>query len=108
MRGALTGAILRVALRRGVTAPDADAGIAALAEAARCAAAPEHWHTAVAKALHDGLLYDPVRLPAGALQCHWRLELTPAGVEAARRLPVEQIAADAAGDGACDCQQAEA
>jgi hypothetical protein len=83
---AIRGAILRVAWRGGVIAPDADAGIAALAAAAGCAATPEAWHSAVAAALHDGLLYDPVRLPAGALQCHWHLELTPAGVEAARRL----------------------
>lgn len=26
-----------------------------------------------------GLCRDPVRLPAGALQCHWYLELSPKG-----------------------------
>ena len=69
MPDTLRGAILSVALRGGVIAPDADAGIAALAAAAGCADPPEDWHTAVAASLHDGLVYDPVRLPAGALQC---------------------------------------
>jgi hypothetical protein len=41
---------------------------------------------AVATCLRQGLIREPVRLPAGALQCHWHLELTPAGVEVARRL----------------------
>jgi len=39
---------------------------------------------AVAKCLRDGLIREPVRLPDGALQCRWQLELTPAGVTAAR------------------------
>jgi hypothetical protein len=41
---------------------------------------------AVAITLRDGLIHEPVRLPEGALQCHWHLELTPKGVEAARAL----------------------
>jgi hypothetical protein len=41
---------------------------------------------AVADCLRDGLIREPVRLPEGALQCHWRLELTPAGVNAVRQL----------------------
>jgi len=41
---------------------------------------------AVAVCLHDGLIREPIRLPEGALQCHWHLELTPTGVEAARKL----------------------
>ncbi|MEO9189269.1 MAG: hypothetical protein ABI224_04585 [Acetobacteraceae bacterium] len=39
---------------------------------------------AVALCVAEGLLRDPVRLEQGALQCYWRAELTPAGVEAAR------------------------
>ncbi len=42
------------------------------------------FHDAVASALRVGLVREPVRLPDGALQCHWHLELTPAGVAAAR------------------------
>jgi hypothetical protein len=39
---------------------------------------------AVAGSLRDGLIREPVRLPEGALQCHWHLELTARGVTAAR------------------------
>jgi hypothetical protein len=42
---------------------------------------------AVAACLRDGLIREPIRLPEGALQCHWHLELTPDGVDVARRLP---------------------
>jgi hypothetical protein len=42
------------------------------------------FHAAVAGCLARGLIREPVRLPEGALQCHWHLELTPAGVAAAR------------------------
>lgn len=36
--------------------------------------------------LRDGLIREPIRLPEGALQCHWRLELTPKGIDIARDL----------------------
>jgi len=36
---------------------------------------------AVARLLGSGLIHEPVTLPAGALQCHWRLDLTPKGFE---------------------------
>ena len=49
---------------------------------------------AVAACLREGLIREPIRLPEGALQCHWQLELTPQGVAAARALHSEQ-------DGAC-------
>ncbi len=39
---------------------------------------------AVAQCLREGLVREPIRLPEGALQCHWHLELTPKGVAAAR------------------------
>jgi hypothetical protein len=39
---------------------------------------------AIAGCLADGLIREPIRLPEGALQCHWHLELTPAGVREAR------------------------
>jgi hypothetical protein len=38
----------------------------------------------VADLLRERLIYEPVRLPKGTLQCHWRLQLTPAGVSATR------------------------
>ena len=36
--------------------------------------------------LRDGLIREPIRLEPQALQCHWRLELTPDGVALARTL----------------------
>jgi hypothetical protein len=41
---------------------------------------------AVAGLLRERLIYEPIRLPEGALQCHWHLELTPTGASAARVL----------------------
>ena len=72
--------------RQRVTAPDSDAGLARLVASADREATADDWRTAVADALAAGYIHDPVRLPAGALQCHWHLELTPKGVEIARRL----------------------
>ena len=39
----------------------------------------QQFQDAVLAAVMAGLIRDPVRLPEGALQCHWQLELTPAG-----------------------------
>ena len=36
----------------------------------------------VQDAVAAGLMHDPVRLPPGALHCHWHLELTPRGQQA--------------------------
>ena len=41
---------------------------------------------AVDAALHERLIQEPIRLPEGALQCHWHLELTPKGAQMARAL----------------------
>jgi hypothetical protein len=41
---------------------------------------------AIAQCQRNGFISEPIRLPEGALQCHWRLQLTPAGVAAARQL----------------------
>jgi len=78
-------ALLQHAFRHRVAAPDADSGLAMLAAGASRPATIEDWRAAVSAALHHGLIHDPVSLPEGALQCHWRLSLTPQGVEAARR-----------------------
>jgi hypothetical protein len=40
---------------------------------------PAEFHDAVALAVAQGLIRDPIRIPQGSLQCHWRLELTLAG-----------------------------
>ncbi len=82
----LLGPLLMVIFRQRVTAPDSDSGLAHLAASSDREGSVDEWRTAVADALAGGYVHDPVRLPAGALQCHWHLELTPRGVEAARRL----------------------
>lgn len=69
-----------------ITAPNADAGIERLVARAGRDVNVDAWRAAVSDALTAGYLHDPVRLPEGALQCHWHLELTPLGVEAALRL----------------------
>jgi hypothetical protein len=82
----LLGTLLLVIFRQRITAPDSDAGLAHLAASAGGDPLEEDWRAAVADALAAGYVHDPVRLPAGALQCHWHLELTPKGVETALRL----------------------
>jgi hypothetical protein len=82
----LLGSLLLVTFRQRITAPDSDAGLALLGASADREASVDEWRTAVAEALAAGYIHGPVRLLAGALQCHWHLELTPKGVETARRL----------------------
>jgi hypothetical protein len=82
----LLGPLLQVIFRQRITAPDSEAGLASLAASTDRDASVDEWRLAVADALSAGYVHDPVRLPAGALQCHWHLELTPKGVEAAQRL----------------------
>jgi hypothetical protein len=81
-----TSRLLITLFHHGIREPDADAGLDRLvALLGRGTTKDEAW-LAVANALAAGHIHDPVRLPPGALQCHWHLELTPHGVEAARRL----------------------
>ena len=39
----------------------------------------------IAAMVRDGLLHDPIRIPEGALKCHWRLEPTPKGAALAAK-----------------------
>jgi hypothetical protein len=80
----LVGRLLALAFRQQLMAPDAETGIAIVRAQTGMAGTEAAWHSAVASALRDGLIHDPVRLPPGALQCHWHVELTPAGVAAFR------------------------
>ena len=76
--------LLVTAFRHRIKESDAEEGrlrIAALTEREIDADA---FRAAVGELLRAGLIYDPVNLPPGALQCHWRLELTPEGFEAAQ------------------------
>jgi hypothetical protein len=86
----LLASLLLVAFRERLVAPDAETGAARVADLADQVAPAGTWLEVVADAVRKGLVHDPVRLPQGGLQCHWHLELTELGVEAARRLRAER------------------
>jgi hypothetical protein len=81
-----TALLLRTALRHLVAEPDADAGVLRIQEITGGICSDRALHEAISDCLRKNLIHEPVRLPAGALHCHWRLQLTPDGVEAARAL----------------------
>jgi hypothetical protein len=77
-------AILANAFRHVINAPNIEAGYERFRALSADALDEDGFRTGVAECLRRGLIHEPVRLPEGALQCHWHLELTPAGVVAAR------------------------
>ena len=79
--------LLAIAFRHTIAEPDEGAGYARVRALAGGDLAYDAFREALDGCLRDGLIRDPVRLPAGALCCHWRLELTAAGVAAARAQP---------------------
>ncbi len=81
-----TASLLRIAYRHHVTAANADEGLLNVQGIAGTKLDPAAFHRAIAEALAARLIREPVRLPDGALQCHWRLELTPEGVARATDL----------------------
>lgn len=80
-------ALLAVAFRHVISVPNIEAGYERFAALTGGVVSYDAFCDAVAAGLREGLIREPVRLPEGALQCHWHLELTPSGVAAARRLP---------------------
>ncbi len=77
--------LLMVAFRHAIIEANVEAGYLRFVALAGTAAVDyEAFCDAIAHCLRQGLIRDPIRLPEGALQCHWHLELTPAGVTAAR------------------------
>jgi hypothetical protein len=77
-------AFLRIGFRHRIVEPNVESGFERFSELAGGALTEAEFHTAIAGCLARGLIHDPVRLPEGALQCHWHFELAPAGIEAAR------------------------
>jgi hypothetical protein len=71
----LSAVLLLVAFRHKIEEPDLDNGLLRVATIAGRDVNPSTFHAVLADALADGYIYDP------ALQCHWRLELTPHGVD---------------------------
>ncbi len=78
--------LLRAGLATRIVADNAEAGIARLQALAGEELPAAALFAAVARAVREGLIFDPVVLPEGQLQCHWRLALTEAGVARARAL----------------------
>jgi len=81
---AAEAALLRIGFHHRIVADNVEDGFARCAAAAGGTLTQAAFHDAIAHCLAAGLIREPVRLPEGSLQCHWRLELTPAGVAAAR------------------------
>jgi hypothetical protein len=63
------------AARAGLRAETAEEGFAAIRERTRSAFSNAELADAVAAAVAERVVVDPVRLMPGALQCHWRLSL---------------------------------
>ena len=79
--------LLTVSYRHVINEPNIEAGYRRFASLTGGSVTLEDFYAAVAFCLREGLIREPVRLPEGALQCHWHLELTPEGVTAAKALP---------------------
>jgi hypothetical protein len=78
--------LLTTAFRNVINEPNIAAGYQRFAELTGGAVDEGAFGEAVQACLRDGLIHEPIRLPEGTLQCHWRLELTPKGVDSARQL----------------------
>ena len=76
--------LLLTAFRHRIKESDAEEGRLRIVELTGREIDADAFRTAVRELVADGLIYDPVTLPPGALQCHWRLELTPEGFERVR------------------------
>ena len=78
--------LLTTAFRHAINEPNIEAGFERFAALTGGAVTYNAFCDAVAECLRKGLVREPIRLPEGALQCHWHLELTPAGVAEVREL----------------------
>jgi hypothetical protein len=87
-----TAILLTTAFRHVINEANVEAGFDQFQSIAGVAIDFDAFRDAVAGALRDGLIREPIRLPEGALQCHWQLELTPKGVEVTRSLLTRQSA----------------
>jgi len=78
--------LLTAAFRHSINEANIEAGFERFRSVASAHVDYQAFCDAVAACLREGLVREPIRLPEGALQCHWHLELTPKGVEAACKL----------------------
>ena len=78
------GLLLATAFRHQINEPNIEMGFERFIALTGRAVTYDAFCEAVAACLRDGLIREPIRLPEGALHCHWHLELTPDGVAQAR------------------------
>lgn len=78
--------LLAAAYRHRINQPTIEAAFEQFNSIAGSAVAYHEFCQAVAECLAERLIHEPVRLPEGALQCHWHLQLTPAGTAFASRI----------------------
>jgi hypothetical protein len=78
--------LLTTASRHRISEPNIEAGFERFCVVSGAGVTYDVFCDAVATCLRDGLIREPIRLPEGALQCHWHLELTPDGVKQVRVL----------------------
>ncbi len=76
--------LLLVAFRNRINEPNIEAGFEHFLTVSEAPVEFPEFCQAVATCVHEGLIREPIRLPEGALQCHWHLELTPQGIALAR------------------------
>ncbi|HTC12470.1 MAG TPA: hypothetical protein VK726_27220 [Acetobacteraceae bacterium] len=76
--------LVATSFRHVISEPNIEAGCVRFTDVAAEPIDEATFRNAVTTALRDKLIREPIRLPEGALQCHWHLELTPKGVEIAR------------------------
>ncbi len=86
----MTSLLLLVAFRHRINEADISAGLARFEAIIEREVDEGEFRAALSRAVAAGDLLDPVRLPPGALQCYWHLELTPKGVNAVRALLHDQ------------------
>jgi hypothetical protein len=77
--------LLTTAFRHVINEPNIETGFERFAALAGIAVTYPAFCDAVAACVRDGLIHEPIRLPEGALHCHWHLKLTQAGAVAARK-----------------------
>jgi hypothetical protein len=78
--------LLTTAFRHRISEPNIEAGFERFIALTEQPVTYDAFCNAVATCLRDRLIREPIRLPEGALQCHWHLELTPDGVKQVRVL----------------------
>jgi hypothetical protein len=84
-----TSLLLRIAFHHRPSAADVAEGLTLIEQIAGHPIPEPAFRAALVQVLADGLIHDPVRIAHGALQCHWQLEVTPAGAAKIKDSPAD-------------------